>query len=135
MFVGFFLVYGFVSRVLVPKMEQIFSDRNFYTDGVQKMASQLKDEADKIERESAATLENAQIEIAGVESGIISDLRERSQKEKEKLHKLFSEKSKKESDLLAQASEKIFSDVSDNLDETVDAAMRSISCSVRRKLS
>jgi F0F1-type ATP synthase membrane subunit b/b' len=135
MFVGFFLVYGFVSKVLVPKMEQIFSNRSFYMDGVQKTTSRLKDEADKIERESAATLENAKIEIAGVESGIISDLREHSQREKEKLHRLFSNKSKIESDLLVQASERIFSDVSDNLDETVDAAMRSISCSVRRKSS
>jgi F0F1-type ATP synthase membrane subunit b/b' len=134
MVVGFLLVYLFVSRVFTPKIERIFSDRSFHIENVLKSAQRLKSEADRIEKDAAAALENAQIDIAEIESKIVSDLREQSLREKNKLYDLFSKKSKEESDSLIKSSDEVFASVAGEMGEIIDTAMQCISCSVRKKL-
>jgi F0F1-type ATP synthase membrane subunit b/b' len=114
--------------MFTPKVERIFSERNGYVDSILNSANKLKNEAEIIDMDSSMALENAQIDSSLEESSLVSTLREQSLKEKNTLYALFSEKSKKESDLLAKSSEAAFTSILEsNIDELVDAAVHSIS--------
>jgi F-type H+-transporting ATPase subunit b len=131
--IGFSLVYLFVSRVFVPKTEQVFSERDFHIEAIRRTAHLLKKEADRMERITDIELENAQISIAEAESKIVSGLREQSLKEKENLYNSFSEKSRIESESILQSSDEIFVDTVNNIDEFVDTAIASIFRSSKEK--
>jgi F0F1-type ATP synthase membrane subunit b/b' len=132
--VGFFLVYFFVSGIFVPKIEKVLRDRDFHVKRMLQTACRSKSEADKVEKDALVVLENAQIDTAAAESELIVALREQSLREKNSLYSLFSKKSKKESDLLIKSSEEAFADINAQMNEMVKAAMKSISCSARKKL-
>jgi F-type H+-transporting ATPase subunit b len=127
--VGFCLVYLFVSRIFIPKIERILLDREFYVNSILKAATQLKKEADDIVRDSTIAKENAEMDSKAVESKLMSALREQSLEEKNTLHNLFAERSKIESDILAKSSKDAFQSISEKMDEIVNAAMTSIACS------
>jgi len=130
---GFCFVYCFVSLVFTPKIEKVLRDREFYIDGFSRDARRLADEAEKLEKDSVAELENAQISASEAEAKLVSALREQNFREKELLYGLFSQKSKEESDLLIRSSEKVFEEVSRDMDKLVDRALAGISCSMRVK--
>jgi hypothetical protein len=100
---------------------------------MQKTAHQLKSEADKIEKDVAIELESAQIDISKIELKMVSNFREQSLEEKEKLYSLFSERSKQGSHLLAKSSEEIFLGITGDMEGLIDDAMRSISCSIKEE--
>ncbi|MDR1334634.1 MAG: hypothetical protein LBJ71_05440 [Holosporaceae bacterium] len=134
--IGFSLIYFFVSRVFVRRIDRVLSDRDFHVESIKKTAHQLKGEADRIEKSAAIELENAQMIISKDELEIVSNFREQSLGEKEKLCILLSENSKKESEALEQSSEKVFTTViNNNMDELIDAAMLSVSCSMKKESS
>jgi F-type H+-transporting ATPase subunit b len=120
------LVYLFVSKILVPKMEHIFSEREFHIEGIRKTAHLVQEQALRTEKNTEIELENAQISIEEAEAKIVSNLREHNLKEKERLYNSFSEKSKIESESILQSSDEIFIDTVNNIDEFVDAAMMSV---------
>ncbi|MDR2157969.1 MAG: hypothetical protein LBO02_01475 [Holosporaceae bacterium] len=131
--VGFSLVYLFVSRVFTPKLERTLLDRELHVENLLKAANKLKNEADKLEKDSIIALENAKIDSNAAESKVISAFREQSLREKDTLYELFSEKSKIESESLMKSSEDAFQSVSANMDEIVDEALAGVSCSMREK--
>jgi F0F1-type ATP synthase membrane subunit b/b' len=119
-------VYLFVSRVFVPRMDQIFSDREFHIESIKKTACLAKEQAVKTEKSTEIELENAQISIEETESRIVSNLREQTLREKKSLYNSFSEKSKSESEFILQSSDEVFIDTVNNIDELVNAAMISV---------
>ncbi|MDR1982713.1 MAG: hypothetical protein LBQ08_02870 [Holosporaceae bacterium] len=131
--VGFLLVYLFISKVFTPKIERILLDREFHIDGILKSANKLKKEADDMERDSTISMENAQMDSKAAEFKLVSTFREQSLEEKNSLYNLFSERSKKESKILAQSSEETLQSISEKMDEIVSAAMTSIACSRKGK--
>jgi F0F1-type ATP synthase membrane subunit b/b' len=122
-----------VSRVFTPKLERTLLDRELHVENLLKAANKLKNEADKLEKDSIIALENAKIDSNAAESKVISAFREQSLREKDTLYELFSEKSKIESESLMKSSEDAFQSVSANMDEIVDEALAGVSCSMREK--
>ncbi|MDR1560986.1 MAG: hypothetical protein LBS23_01375 [Holosporaceae bacterium] len=122
--VGFFCVYIFVSRIAVPKIEEIINKRVALIDDLLKRANQLSFEANKLEKDSIVALENAQIESKTAETQLISDLREQNIKEKKLLYDSFAEKSVKEVKIISLSAQKALSDVlKNNIDDILNTAM------------
>ncbi|MDR0632430.1 MAG: hypothetical protein LBF54_04325 [Holosporaceae bacterium] len=130
---GFSLVYLFVSKVITPQIEKVLSDRETHMGRLLKAARKLKTEADAVENDATLALESAQTGIAADESELVLALQEQNLTEKKALDDLFLEKSQKEQESLMESSQKAFSDVLEEMDGLVGAAMNSITCSVRKE--
>jgi hypothetical protein len=128
---GFFLVYLFVSQIFVPTIENMLQKRHNLVDSTLQKAHRLKDDAAEIEKNALVNLENAQLEVAAAELKAIANFREQGLAEKNNLYNICSEKSKRESDLLIKSSNVAFDNVLNDIDELVNASLKSISC-IRR---
>jgi F-type H+-transporting ATPase subunit b len=129
--IGFLAIYMFVSRVVTPSIEETFENRISHIDSLVNTATQLKIEAKKLENESFIALENAEIDSSSAESKLLTSFREQSIKEKNMLFEMFSRKSIKESMKLSESVDRVFNEISGNIDNIMDAAMKSVSCSIK----
>lgn len=125
--VGFALVYLFVSRIAVPGLQEIVRTRAAHVESILKSAEQLKNEADRLERESQISLENAQLDASAKESRLMSDFREKSLAQKEDFFKRMARESREKSEALTKAADEAFKAVSASTDEIVDQAVRIMS--------
>ena len=132
--VGFILVYLFVAKMLVPRIENVLKKRDDLVNDAMEDARQLKNRAEEMERDALVDLENARAETSIAESKKIADFREQDLRKKNNLYDMFSKKSARESDLLIKSSEEVFVSVLNEMDELVSASLKSISCS-RRNIS
>lgn len=130
--IGFFIVYLFVSKVFTPQIEEILENRVVYIDDLLKRAQSLKEESEKLKNDSFIALENAQIDTEAAERKLIAAIREQNIKEKEQIYEMFAEKSRLEARELLKTSDKVLEEVSQDLENIVSAAMKSISCSTER---
>ena len=127
---GFAVVYLFMARVATPNILETLRNRTVHIDELLNAARQLRSEAEKLEKTSAADLENAEMDSIAAEAELMSKFRERSVKEKEELYALYSEKSKQESASISLSADETFREISANMDEILDSAVKSISASV-----
>jgi len=127
---GFLAIYMFVSKVVTPSIEETFENRVAHIDSLVDTANQLKSEAKKLENEAFIALENAEIDSSAIEQKLLASFREHSIKEKSMLFKTFSKRSKKESVVLSESINNVFNEISENIDNILDAAMKSVSCSL-----
>lgn len=131
--VGFFAVYFFMSTVVAPNIEETLENREQHVGSLVKKAEKLNSDAQKIEKNAFDALERVEVDSAATESKLIASFREQSIKEKDALYKLFAEESRSKSELLAEASEKCFNDVVNDIEDIVQAAMLKINNSPNRK--
>jgi F-type H+-transporting ATPase subunit b len=124
--IGFLLVYLFVSKIFVPKIEMILQNRDVYVDGMLAMAHQLKNKAALIEDDAVVILEDAKIDVEAAEAESLAIFRERNLREKKSLYSLFSKKSKRESDILKNSAQEAYANVGDQMDELMSLAMANI---------
>ena len=127
---GFAVVYLFMASVATPNILETLRNRTVHIDELLNAARQLRSEAEKLEKTSAADLENAEMDSIAAEAELMSKFRERSVKEKEELYALYSEKSKQESASISLSADETFREISANMDEILDSAVKSISASV-----
>jgi F-type H+-transporting ATPase subunit b len=133
--IGFVILYLYVANVVTPKIEETFEDRISHIDDLIKNAKKLEAEAQKLERDAFIALENAEIDSAAAESRLMSSFREQSIAEKSKLYERFSRKSKEESIELSRTVDKLFLEISENMDDIMNVAMNSIACSAQSSRS
>ena len=131
--VGFFAVYFFMSTVVAPNLEETLENREQHVGSLVKKAEKLNSDAQKIEKNAFDALERVEVDSAATESKLIASFREQSIKEKDALYKLFAEESRSKSELLAEAYEKCFNDVVNDIEDIVQAAMLKINNSPNRK--
>jgi F0F1-type ATP synthase membrane subunit b/b' len=130
---GFFAVYLFISFVVTPKIEKTLENRVSHIDNLVQDAQKLESEATALEHDSFIALENAEMDSAAAEAKLMAAFREQSIEEKDVLYSKFSRKSKTESDALSKSVAASFLKVSEDLEVILDAAMKSISCSLPTK--
>jgi F0F1-type ATP synthase membrane subunit b/b' len=107
-------------------MEKILGDREEYVDGLLQMAHRLKKESASLNQDSDFALENAQTDFLTKEFNLLSAFREGNRQEKERLGKLFTEKSDIESDRLEKSFDEIFREVSAKTDAIAAEALAGI---------
>jgi F0F1-type ATP synthase membrane subunit b/b' len=127
------MVYIFVSKIVAPGLEKTLENRAAYISDLVKRANKLMVEADKVEKKSIVALENAELESSAAEIKLMSDFREKSIRTKKSLYTFFSERSKKEAEILSQSADEVFSDISRNIDDILEVAMNRVSVSAGKK--
>jgi F-type H+-transporting ATPase subunit b len=128
--VGFAIIYIFVSQVVTPGIERILGNRVSHIEDLVKNAKDLNSEAEKLEHEAFVSLENAAIEAEAAESKLISCFREQSIAEKKALYEVFSQESRRESELLTKTAADLFEKMSAEIEDVTDLAMKRIACNV-----
>ncbi|MDR3155704.1 MAG: hypothetical protein LBT90_01195 [Holosporaceae bacterium] len=129
---GFCAVYLFVSRVIAPRIEKTLENRTSHIENLENTANQLKLEAEKLEKNSSIAFENAALESAAEEKELISSFREKWLLKKGMLFDLFAKKSREDSLKLSVSADEVFNDLSNHMDDIMDAAMEGISCSLKK---
>jgi hypothetical protein len=107
-------------------------NRASHIENLGKIANQLSTEAEKLEKSSFIAMENAALASSAEEGRIISSYREKWLHKKSELFDLFSKKSREDSLKLSASADEVFNDLSTHMDDIVDAAMKSVSCSFKR---
>lgn len=125
--VGFFAIYIFVSFFVTPNLQKTFSDRERKIGGLLGRSDELNSAAQKVSDETQTILEKSRVEVAAVESKLISSLQCQNIKEKEKLELVFQEESRKESEKLARLSEECFGEIAGEVGGIVRVAVRKLS--------
>jgi F0F1-type ATP synthase membrane subunit b/b' len=120
-----------VSKIFVPKIEEILQNRDAHVDDMLTVACQLKNKAALMEEDALITLENAKMDVATAEAKSLATFRERCLREKNSLYSLFSKKSKRELDVLKKSAQEAYADVY-NQDELVNLAVINIFSSDRQ---
>lgn len=123
---GFLAVYFFVSKIVAGEVESIFKQRSSYIDNLKSEIDNITSEAKKLEKESTAVLEDAEIAISEKESVIIASFREQNISEKERLYKDFSKKTLITSEKLSKEASDSFSEISGDIKFIVNAAIQSL---------
>lgn len=123
---GFLAVYLFVSKVVTGGVEGIFKQRSSYVDGLNSDTDNINSEAKKLEDDSAAALEDAEIASAERESALIASFREQSFLEKDRLYNDFARKSRLASAKLSKEASDSFVEISKDLGVLAGAAISSI---------
>jgi F0F1-type ATP synthase membrane subunit b/b' len=120
--------------VVAPGIETTLENRSSHIDELLEDAEQLKAEADKLEKKSFVILENAELESIAAEKELMASFREKGINEKKTLFSLFSKQSKEDAKRLSKSADDAFQSLSDNIDDMVNVAMNSISCSLKKNL-
>ena len=119
---GFVCVYLFMSEVVSPKLNELFTRRDDYLDNLKRTSDELRTQAESINNVSESVLEKTQRHIRESEDNLEKNLKAEVAASRANLERDFLLQTNQEFVSIDEASQKVFREISENLDDLVIAA-------------